>query len=37
LERLADLVEEHADTGALLRLIEQGPPQDLPFLPPGAP
>lgn len=37
LERLADLVEEHADTAALLRLIEQGPPQGLPFLPPGAP
>lgn len=37
LERLADLIEEHADTGALLRLIEQGPPDGLPFLPPGAP
>ncbi|WP_435176590.1 cobyric acid synthase [Actinacidiphila sp. bgisy145] len=37
LERLADLVEEHADTGALLRLVEQGPPEGLPFLPPGAP
>ncbi|BBA96574.1 putative cobyric acid synthase [Actinacidiphila reveromycinica] len=37
LERLADLVEEHADTAALLRLVEQGPPPGLPFLPPGAP
>jgi adenosylcobyric acid synthase len=37
LERLADLIEEHADTDALLRLIETGPPDDLPFLPPGAP
>ncbi len=37
LERLADLVEEHADTAALLRLVEQGPPAGLPFLPPGAP
>jgi adenosylcobyric acid synthase len=37
LDRLADLIEEHADTGALLRLIEQGPPDNLPFLPPGAP
>lgn len=37
LDRLGDLVEEHADTGALLRLIEQGPPEGLPFVPPGAP
>jgi len=37
LERLADLVEEHAETAALLRLIEEGPPAGLPFLPPGAP
>ncbi|MDX3238148.1 cobyric acid synthase [Streptomyces sp. ME03-5709C] len=37
LDRLGDLVEEHADTGALLRLIEQGPPAGLPFVPPGAP
>ncbi|MFJ4411467.1 cobyric acid synthase [Streptomyces sp. NPDC088910] len=37
LDRLGDLIEEHADTGALLRLIEQGPPPDLPFVPPGAP
>ncbi|MDX3074428.1 cobyric acid synthase [Streptomyces sp. NPDC088354] len=37
LDRLGDLVEEHADTGALLRLIESGPPPGLPFVPPGAP
>ncbi|WP_412126534.1 cobyric acid synthase [Streptomyces xinghaiensis] len=37
LDRLGDLVEEHADTGALLRLIEEGAPPDLPFVPPGAP
>ncbi|WP_329460404.1 cobyric acid synthase [Streptomyces sp. NBC_01497] len=37
LDRLADLVEEHADTAALLRLIETGAPPGLPFVPPGAP
>ncbi len=37
LDRLGDLIEEHADTGALLRLIEGGAPTGLPFLPPGAP
>jgi adenosylcobyric acid synthase len=37
LERLADLVAEHMDTAALLRLIEGGAPAGLPFLPPGAP
>jgi adenosylcobyric acid synthase len=37
LDRLGDLVEEHADTDALLRLIEQGPPAGLPFVAPGAP
>jgi adenosylcobyric acid synthase len=37
LDRLGDLIEEHADTDALLRLIEQGPPPGLPFIPPGAP
>ncbi|MFT2014548.1 cobyric acid synthase [Streptomyces sp. 796.1] len=37
LDRLGDLIEEHADTDALLRLIEQGPPARLPFVPPGAP
>jgi adenosylcobyric acid synthase len=41
LDRLGDLVEEHADTDALLELIERGAPQDLPVLAPhvipGAP
>src|SRR6201999_333351 len=36
LDVLGDLVEEHLDTEALWRLIEQGPPKDLPFVPPGA-
>jgi adenosylcobyric acid synthase len=35
LDRLGDLVAEHADTGALWRLIESGPPEGLPMLPPG--
>lgn len=37
LDLLGDLVEEHLDTGALWKLIENGPAGDLPFLPPGAP
>ncbi|MDP9417132.1 MAG: cobyric acid synthase [Actinomycetota bacterium] len=37
LDLLGDLVEEHLDTGALTRLIEQGAPGGLPFVPPGAP
>ncbi|HET6635914.1 MAG TPA: cobyric acid synthase [Streptomyces sp.] len=37
LDRLGDLIEEHADTDALLRLIEDGAPAGLPFVPPGAP
>ncbi len=37
LDRLGDLIEEHADTAALLRLIEDGVPAGLPFLAPGAP
>ncbi|MET9540753.1 cobyric acid synthase [Streptomyces sp. NPDC006553] len=37
LDRLGDLIEEHADTDALLRLIEEGAPPGLPFVPPGAP
>ncbi|HET6533521.1 MAG TPA: cobyric acid synthase [Actinoplanes sp.] len=37
LDVLGDLVEEHLDTDALWRLIESGPPKDLPFIPPGAP
>jgi adenosylcobyric acid synthase len=34
-DRLADLIEEHADTEALWRLIEAGPPAGLPFIGPG--
>lgn len=37
LDRLGDLVEEHMDTAALLRLIEDGAPAGLPFIAPGAP
>ncbi|MER5335957.1 cobyric acid synthase [Micromonospora sp. NPDC002717] len=37
LDLLGDLVEEHLDTDALWRLVETGPPADLPFIPPGAP
>ncbi|MGP3981521.1 cobyric acid synthase [Streptomyces sp. KR80] len=37
LDRLGDLIEEHADTDGLLRLIEQGVPSGLPFIAPGAP
>ncbi|MGY1434864.1 cobyric acid synthase [Streptomyces reniochalinae] len=38
LDRLGDLIEEHADTAALLRLVEDGVPEGpLPFVPPGAP
>lgn len=36
LDALGDLVEEHADTAALWRLLEQGAPPGLPMLPPGA-
>ena len=36
LDLLGDLVEEHLDTAALLRLIEHGAPPGLPFVPPGA-
>jgi adenosylcobyric acid synthase len=35
LDRLGDLVEQHADTDALMRLIEKGAPPGLPFVPPG--
>jgi len=35
LDRLGDLVAEHADTDALWRLIEGGAPAGLPLLPPG--
>lgn len=37
LDLLGDLIEEHADTAALLRLVEDGVPEGLPFVPPGAP
>ncbi|MGW5674144.1 cobyric acid synthase [Streptomyces sp. NPDC003860] len=37
LDRLGDLIEEHADTDALWRLIEGGAPPSLPFVPPGHP
>jgi adenosylcobyric acid synthase len=35
LEMLADAVGEHLDTDALLKLIEHGAPDGLPFVPPG--
>jgi adenosylcobyric acid synthase len=35
LDALGDLIAEHADTEALWRLVEAGPPRDLPLLPPG--
>jgi adenosylcobyric acid synthase len=37
LDLLADALEEHADTEALLALVEQGAPADLRFVAPGAP
>jgi adenosylcobyric acid synthase len=37
LDALGDLIAGHLDTGALLRLIEDGAPAALPFIPPGAP
>jgi adenosylcobyric acid synthase len=37
LDRLADAVEEHLDTPALLSLLADGPPAELPFVPPGGP
>jgi adenosylcobyric acid synthase len=37
LDALGDLVADHLDTGALLRLIEGGAPSALPFIPPGTP
>ncbi|HEX7321474.1 MAG TPA: cobyric acid synthase [Mycobacterium sp.] len=37
LDLLADLIEQHVDVAAILHLINAGVPQDLPFLPPGAP
>jgi adenosylcobyric acid synthase len=37
LDRLADAVEAHLDTAAILRLVESGATPGLPFVPPGAP
>ncbi|MEV6899716.1 cobyric acid synthase [Amycolatopsis sp. NPDC051372] len=37
LERLADAVESEVDTENLLELLENGAPDGLPFVPPGAP
>jgi adenosylcobyric acid synthase len=37
LDLLGDLVADNLDTGAILRLIEGGPPPGLPVLPPGGP
>jgi len=37
LDVLGDLVSGHLDTAALLRLITDGPPPDLPALPPAGP
>jgi adenosylcobyric acid synthase len=37
LDALGDLIADHLDTAALLRLIEDGVPADVPFIPPGAP
>ena len=37
LDALGDLVADHLDTGALMRLIEHGVTEPGPFVPPGAP
>ena len=37
LDLLADLVAEHLDTTAIRALLHDGPPANLPFVPPGAP
>jgi adenosylcobyric acid synthase len=37
LDALGDLVADHLDTDAVLRLMESGAPAGLPFVPPGAP
>jgi adenosylcobyric acid synthase len=37
LDALGDLIDSHLDTEALLRLIDDGAPAGLPFIPPGAP
>jgi adenosylcobyric acid synthase len=35
IDQLADLVETHVDTDTLVEMIERGPPDGLPFVPPG--
>jgi len=37
LDALGDLVADHLDTDAVLRLLDAGPPPGLSFVPPGAP
>jgi adenosylcobyric acid synthase len=37
LDVLGDLVADHLDTDAVVRLLDAGPPAGLPFVPPGAP
>ncbi len=37
LDVLGDLVADHLDTEAVVRLLEHGAPAGLPFIPPGAP
>jgi adenosylcobyric acid synthase len=37
LDALGDLVADHLDTDAVARLIDEGAPPGLPFLPPGPP
>jgi adenosylcobyric acid synthase len=37
LEAVGDLIADHVDTAALERLLEEGAPPDLPFVPPGPP
>jgi adenosylcobyric acid synthase len=37
LDVLADLVADHLDTDAVVRLVRDGAPSGLPFVPPGAP
>ncbi|HYJ75009.1 MAG TPA: cobyric acid synthase [Kineosporiaceae bacterium] len=37
LDALGDLVADHLDTSALMRLVDGGPPPGLPVVPPGAP
>ena len=37
LDALGDLVADHLDTGAVVRLLQHGAPAGLPFVPPGAP